>query len=240
MEREYHLYLDLSLLQKPPELNKEVILDITPLAPLSMVSELPGSYYKTLKSPSKKMLCGLFENILEWHIDAKDRKEIVKEVKKIRKKQKLEFPEVKSGSNFSPLLMEYFEVKLEMVPILLHFDDYWSKAFRRADAIVHPKGTFNLSHDLIPKKRELPRNKKKPSQVEDKSLEEFFKNNKKGYPLYYSSPTGREYISIQGKYQFKIGMEALLYQMMKEKLASVNIAHLGNSEGWVDIKIQEI
>ena len=47
--------LDLSILEKAPELTKEIILEIEPLAPLSMVSELPGSYYKTLKSPSKKI-----------------------------------------------------------------------------------------------------------------------------------------------------------------------------------------
>lgn len=232
--------LDISILNKKPELNTEVILEIEPLAPISMVSELPGSYYKTLKSPSKKMLCGLFENILEWHIDAADRKEIIKELKRIRKKQKLEFPEFETGSSYSPLLMEYFEVKIEVLPAQCHFDDYWSRAFRRSDAIVHPKGTFNISFDLIPKKRTLPRNEKKPSQVDDKSLEDFFKNNIEGYPLYYSSPTGREYVYTNGKYKFKLAMNIMLFEMIKEKLAYINLAYLGSSEGWVDIKIDKL
>lgn len=232
--------LDLSILQKRPEPNKEVVLEIEPLAPLSMVSELPGSYYKTLKSPSKKMLCGLIENILGWHIDAADRKEIVKDIKKIRKKQKLDFPTDSSGSNYSPLLMEYFEVKLEMFPAPLHFDDYWSKAFRRADAIVHPKGTFNLSYDLIPEKRALPRNEKKRSQVDDKSLEKFFKSNIEKYPQFYSSPTEREYLFLDGKYQIKVAMDTTLYQMLDSALKYVNIAYLGNSEGWVDLNIKEL
>lgn len=231
--------VDLSILEKAPELTKEVILEIEPLAPLSMVSELPGSYYKTLKSPSKKMLCGLFENILEWHIDLADRKEIIKEVKKIRKKQKLEFPET-NGSSYAPLLMEYFDVRLEMFPSPMHFDDYWSKAFRRADAIVHPKGTFNLSYELIAQKRELARNEKKQSQVDDKALEAFFKKKKEAYPLYYSSPTGREYIFFEGKYSIKISMDSSLYQALTEKLSSVNISYLGNSEGWVDLKINKL
>ncbi|MCE7057705.1 type I-PGING CRISPR-associated protein Cas5p [Algoriphagus sp. AGSA1] len=230
----------LEILEKTPDLNREIILEIEPLAPLSMVSDLPGSYYKTLKSPSKKMLCGLFENILEWHIDAADRKEIVKEIKKIRKKQKVEFHEEGVGSNFLPLLMEYFEVKLEMFPKPIHFDDYWSKAYRRADAIVHPKGTFNISYELIPQKRDLPRNDKKPTQVDDKALERFFLINKEVYPLYYSSPTGREYIFLNGKYKLKIEIDMLLFQMLKEKLESVNIAYLGNSEGWVDVKMLEL
>ena len=49
-----------------PELDKRVVLAVRPLAPLSMVDELPGSFYKTLKHPSKKMICGLFENMLGW------------------------------------------------------------------------------------------------------------------------------------------------------------------------------
>ena len=69
--------LDISILTKKPELTKEAIFEIEPLAPLSMVGELPGSYYMTMKSPSKKMLSGLFENILEWHIDLSDRKKII-------------------------------------------------------------------------------------------------------------------------------------------------------------------
>lgn len=55
--------IDLSILKKLPELQTQAVLVIRPLAPLSMVSELPGSFYKTMKYPSKKMLCGLFENM---------------------------------------------------------------------------------------------------------------------------------------------------------------------------------
>ncbi len=85
--------LDLSILEKIPEHNLKVILEIEPLAPLSMVSELPGSYYKTLKCPDKKMLCGLFENILGWHIDSSDRKAIIKELVRLRKKQTKKNPQ---------------------------------------------------------------------------------------------------------------------------------------------------
>lgn len=230
----------LSILEKAPNLDREVILEIEPLAPLSMVSDLPGSYYKTLKSPSKKMLCGLFENILDWHIDAKDRKEIIKEVKKIRKKLKLEYSAGSSGSTYEPLLMEYFEIKLQLVPSSFHFDDYWSKAFRRADAIVHPKGTFNLSHELIAQKRELLRSEKKLNQVDDKALESFFKKKKDAYPLYYSSPTSREYICFNGNFSIKLLMDSSLYMDLSKKLESSNIAYLGNSEGWVDIKINKL
>lgn len=231
--------LDISILKKEPSLDVNVMLEIEPLAPLSMVSDLPGSYYKTLKSPSKKMLCGLFENTLEWHIDAADRKEIIKEIKKIRKKQNLSFPE-EVGSSFAPLLLEYFEVKIKKLPPFFHFDDYWSKAFRRADAIVHPKGTVNLNYELVSRKRDLQRNEKKESLIDDKALESFFKKHKEGYPLYYSSPTGREYIHLAGKYQFKLEMDRSLFQMLQKKVESVNIGFLGNSEGWVNLNIIEL
>lgn len=82
--------IDLSILKKLPELQTQAVLAIRPLAPLSMVSELPGSFYKTLKYPSKKMLCGLFENMLGWHFDNKLRLEIFKDMVKIRKKQKID------------------------------------------------------------------------------------------------------------------------------------------------------
>jgi len=229
----------LSILEKIPALNEEVILEIEPLAPLSMVSDLPGSYYKTLKFPSKKMVSGLFENILEWHIDAKDRKEIIKEVRKIRNRQKLKFPDV-SGSTYEPLLIEYFEIKLQMTSSSFQYDDYWCKAFRRADAIVHPKGTFNLSHELIAQKRELLRNEKKPNQVDDKALESFFKKEKDSYPLYYSSPTSREYICFDGHLSFKLLMDSSLYLDLSTKLEYNNISYLGNSEGWVNIKISKL
>ena len=87
--------LNLSILEKIPERNINVVLEIEPLAPLSMVSELPGSYYKTLKSPDKKMLCGLFENILGWHFDLADRKVIIGELAELRRKQAKKNPQLK-------------------------------------------------------------------------------------------------------------------------------------------------
>ena len=72
--------IDLSILKKLPEVKTQAVLSIRPLAPLSMVSELPGSFYKTMKYPSKKMLCGLFENMLGWHFDNKLRLKIFKDM----------------------------------------------------------------------------------------------------------------------------------------------------------------
>lgn len=102
--------IDLSILERLPELKMQAVLTIRPLAPLSMVSELPGSFYKTMKYPSKKMLCGLFENMLGWHFDNKLRLVIFKEMVKVRKKQKIDLKkeQVMQGSTYLPLLMDYF------------------------------------------------------------------------------------------------------------------------------------
>lgn len=237
--------LDLSILEKVPEPNLKVILEIEPLAPLSMVSELPGSYYKTLKSPDKKMLCGLFENILGWHIDLADRKSIIKELIKLRNIQVKKNPQVKfidktKGSTYSPLLMDYFEIILSVIPETRFYDDLWSKAYRRSDAVVHPKGTFNLSHNLISLKRELKRNEKNPKQIDDTTLEKFFKDNIEQYPLYYSTPTTREYVFAKGKYEIQIKIDSDLYNILLNRLLSENIGYLGNSEGWVDLKFREL
>jgi len=240
--------IDLSILKKIPELNTKVILEIEPLAPLSMVSELPGSYYKTLKVPDKKMLCGLFENLLGWHIDLADRKEITKDLSKLREKQAKNNPNIKfkdktKGSTYCPLLMDYFEVD-NIQPIFLEavfYDDLWSKAFRRSDAKgnqpTHAKGTVNIDYSLIPIKRELPRDSKNNKQVDNTALGKLYGDNIDKFPFYYSTPTNREYISMEGKYIVYIDVDAELYDMLN---MSDNLCYLGSSEGWVDIKLKRI
>ncbi len=232
--------IDLSILKKKPEPSLEVILEIQPLAPLSMVSEMPGSYYKTLKSPSKKMISGLFENVLGWHISLIQRKNITKELSKIRKKQKIDYVSRVAGSTYLPLLMEYFNINLDVIPPNAFYDDLWSKAYRRADASVHPKGTFNIDFHSISLKRGLKRNEKKPKQVEDKALEIFFKQHLGDYPQYYSSPTNKEYIVLEGNYKFQLTIDEELFSLIKKKLEFENIGYLGNSEGWVNIKIEKL
>jgi CRISPR-associated protein Cas5 len=136
--------------------------------------------------------------------------------------------------------MDYFEILLPVIPEMSFFDDLWSKAYRRADADVHPKGTFNLDYEIIPLKRQQPRDKDKPQKIDNSSLFDFFKANLESYPLYYSTPTTREYIFTKGKYQIQILMDVKLFKILSDKILSENIGYLGNSEGWVDLKISEL
>jgi CRISPR-associated protein Cas5 len=230
--------IDLTILKKEPKFDKKATLIIEPLAPLSMVNDLPGSFYKSLKSPTKKMLCGLFENTLGWHISIAQRSLIQKDLKKLRRKQKIDFSEPQNGSTYIPLLMEYFDIELVVTPPSFHYNDLWSKAYRRSDAVVHPKGTMNLSYELIPVKREKTRDEKKPKQISSKELEGLFKENLGKFPLYYSSPTSREYVSFNGCIEVSILINTELLKSIKTALQYNNHLYLGNSEGWVNLKIE--
>ena len=242
--------IDLSILKKNPRLTSTLLLEVKPLAPLSMVTELPGSYYKTLKIPNKKMLCGLFENLLGWHIDLADRKKISKDIKQLRnknlkQKKKQEsnhsnenvvlYKDYTKGSTYMPLLMDYFKVK-EAKPVIskaVFYDDLWSKAYSRTDAAkVHIGGTPNISYEIIARKNTIV------DQNESK-LNAFFKNQLGSFPMFYSSPTIREYVSVEGKYKILMNMDSELNEMLHCKVQTNNACYLGNSEGWVDLKLIE-
>jgi CRISPR-associated protein Cas5 len=230
--------IDLSILKRIPQLSQKVKLKIEPLAPLSMVNDLPGSFYKSLKSPSKKMLCGLFENMLGWHIDIADRMAIQKDLIKLRKKQKIEYIKPQQGSTYVPLIMEYFDIELVTLPPMMHYNDLWSKSYRRADADVHPKGTINLSYELIPIKREQKRNDKKPKQISNDELLNLFKKNIDKYPTYYSTPTSREYIQINSPIEIIMILDSAIFNQINESAKMNNCLYLGNSEGWINLKIE--
>jgi CRISPR-associated protein Cas5 len=256
--------IDISILKKNPVLNTKVILEIEPLTPLSMVSELPGSYYKTLKLPDSKMICGLIENLLGWHIDLADRNVIAKEMRELRKKMAkkndvVEFRDRTKGSTYCPLLMDYFEIK-DIKPVfskVLFYDDLWSKSYRRSDsADTHMGGSSNLSYGIIAKIHYM---KDKISELSDKikvekdketkkeyerqktdvisEINNFFKQNIGCFPLFYSTPTKREYIEIKGVYKIGIEMDNKLYTLIKERIMTNNICYLGTSEGWVNLNI---
>jgi len=242
--------LDLKILEEDADLTVKAKLIIEPLAPLSMVSDLPGSFYKTLKSPSKKMLCGLFENLLGWHIDIADRKEIQKDLVKVRQKGIKDKDEKKSiktqiedhqhGSTYIPLLMEYFEIETVTVPSMIFYNDLWSKAYRRADADVHPKGTINISFELVPEKRDRKRDDKKPKQIAATELLDIFKNNLGKFPIYYSTPTSREYLELKSASEIILYLDSKLYELITFSLETNNCLYLGNSEGWINLTIEKL
>ena len=232
--------LDLSILFEKPERDKSVMLTIEPLAPLSIVSTLPGSYYKSMDRPTKANLCGIFENVMGWHIGQKDRSKILKKMKATYKKtyKITDFEVETSAVGYTSLLGHLFEVGLPIIPqIVARYDDLWTQQLKHDDA-RHLKGTANLSYHLIKKKRQLPKDAK--GKISDTEYTDFLKKHNSDFPMYYTSPTPREFIVLKGNYQIKLSMSSHLLNGLGQSLQENNLAYLGTNEGWVDLSIKEM
>ena len=239
--------IDLSILKKLPELQKQAVLIIRPLAPLSMVSELPGSFYKTMKYPSKKMLCGLFENMLGWHFDNKLRLEIFKDMVKARKKLKIDLKKEQfmQGSTYLPLLIDYFDISgnisLKKFKSMFNFSDLWNKGYRRSDSNKHMNGCRNIDVSLVAERYDLFTNwKDLPSKESESKKDEWFKNNISKIPCFYTSPTPREYICLDAVMEIPLMVDVNFAELLLAEAKISNICYLGNSEGWVNIKIKYV
>ena len=230
--------IDLTILKRIPNLSESAILEITPLAPLSMVSEYPGAFYKTLSTPSKNMLCGLLENLLGWHFSDKVRKEIFSDYKKSRAKQKIKINEsdYKNGSTYLPLLNDYFEIagntQYEDFKGISFYVDYWSRYYRRGDSSKHLNGCRNISIDIIAEKHLVFKSATKEAK------EDWFKRNKGSVPLFYTTPTKREYVNIDAKITIPLTIDPDLLSLILN--TSDNLGYLGNNEGWIHFTIRQI
>lgn len=239
--------IDLSILKKLPKLKTQAVLSIRPLAPLSMVSELPGSFYKTMKYPSKKMLCGLFENMLGWHFDNKLRLEIFKDMVRVRKKQKIDLKKEQliHGSTYLPLLMDYFDIlgNISLIEFksMFNYSDLWNRGYRRSDSNKHLNGCRNIDVSLVAERYNLFTNwKDLPSKESESKKDEWFKNNIGRIPCFYTSPTPREYICLDAVMEIPLMLDVNFAELLLAEAKISNICYLGNSEGWVNIKIKEV
>lgn len=233
--------MDIKFLFKEPIMSS-VKLFLSPLAPLSMVSSMPGGHYKTLKEPSHAMLAGLFENILDLHLSVQDRKSIRKKIEadfsKAKKKGGAKFQFTETNSTFLPVLSHLFTVDLVVQPSISYFNDLWKRLYRRSDATVHPKGTPNLDHRILARKKQLPLDDK--GKIVDKEYEKLYKENIGSFPLYYSTLSDREYIKVDGEYKIKLSMSIELYELLSEKLKENDLGYLGTNDGWVSLKLEKL
>jgi len=237
------MVINIDLLFEKPEKDINTLIDIEPLAPLSMVSYMPGSYYRTEEIPTKHNLCGLFENILGWHFSEKDRKAILKRLEKNYRKKfgiKFSYKTINSAaSGYIPLVEHLFGIENPnfFKPSIEHFDDLWTQLLYR-DGYSHAKGTMNLSYELIQEKNRLP--KEENGTISNDEIGKFFNNNKDKYPFFYSAPRVREFLLIKGSYKFKLKINKHLLGALKECLLENNIGYLGTSEGWVNTNFLEL
>lgn len=221
---------DLSILFEPIELTKSVKLEIEPLAPLSMVSTMPGSYYRSLRSPTKYMLCGMLENLLGWHFSEEDRKELRKKIKKAHKNED-RFELGKAESGYIPLINHLFEVETEFIPEVINYDDVWTQHLKGRDE-RHLRGARNYHWQL----------EKEINQLEDtgKARTGYFKEHKEKFPNYYASPKSREFIVADKPYAYRINTSKKFIDLISEAIQEYrSTAYLGTSEGWVEVKIEE-
>lgn len=226
--------MDISILLSKSEMSKKIKLIIKPLAPLSMISEVPGTYYKTQDTPDKFKLCGLFENILGWHFSKMDRDKIIKQLKANYKKydKAKEFEIKQSNSSYQPLLFDFFEIAMVYKSESINYNDLWKRSFSRRDEDVHPKGTPNLNYQKL---------KEKHIFLKDSSLKDFYRNNLSYFPMFYTTPTLREYIDYMGNdLKIILKMNNNLFELLSNALLVNSSAYLGNSESWVEINIEEL
>jgi CRISPR-associated protein Cas5 len=262
--------INLDIIFQKPSLDKKVKLTIMPLAPLSMVSAIPGSYYKTDDIPDKYKICGLFENILGWHFDKEDRLKIHKKIKEHHKKEfkSSEYEPQHSASGFQPLLFNFFETGMVLKHQSYFYNDLVKMCARRTDADVHPKGTPNLDYKILKEKKwvrlkekEIEKYREEKKKLEKdkeknkdrlKELEslipkqgqgpllDLYKQNLLQFPMYYTSPSVREFAYTEGSIQISLNIHNTLYEALSLSLNNCSTAYLGNSEGWVEINLEEI
>jgi len=226
--------MNINILLQEPKIEKQVKITIEPLAPLSIVSDIPGTYYKAQNTPDKYKLCGVFENILGWHFSKNDRTKISKKIKEFnhKKLKNKSYYSSQSNSGFQPLLYDFFEIGMTFTNHGTHYNDLWKRSFSRMDADVHAKGSPNLDYPIL---------REKHNALKSEDLLSFFKKNKSSFPMFYTSPTLREYIDYAGEqFQIKLTMDTNLYSLLAIALTDNSTAYLGNNEGWVEIKIEEI
>jgi CRISPR-associated protein Cas5 len=259
--------INLKILFEKTDKTVNTMLTIEPLAPLSMVSTMPGSFYKTLAEPSKHQLCGAFENALGWHFDENfknrllgrsGRKETVrsqikKQVEAFWKKNKIEEADWESSDvGYEPLLYHLFDIGLKVKPPMIFYKDMWKQMRKRGDW-GHASGSPNLDVSLIAEKLHLlttlekleadakKEDKKKVKEDNTKTLDGFFKENKGSFPQYYTTVGNREYIAItEGVFRFQLKMTQGLFDALELAFRENNVAYLGTSESWVNFKIQKL
>jgi CRISPR-associated protein Cas5 len=72
----------------------------------------------------------------------------------------------------------------------------------------------------------------------DTDLQQWFNTNIGAFPMYYSTPSVREFIDMQGYYNVEMSFDNDLLDMLKRQLKTNNIGYLGNNEGWVNLKFR--
>lgn len=191
------MQIDLSFFIEPPEFTHRSWLEVCALAPLSMVSSQPGTYFRTEISPPVHMLYGMLENALGWHFDEIQRNELFKALQKNARKKygkKAEYKESSwlkdlpktAESGFSSLLQYHLLIEeQETDPNPLAYDDLWSMLLHsKSETFIGGSRNYDWRiEDLITRSRVQdksqpinPKTKKHPPYVSLKENKEYRKD----------------------------------------------------------------
>lgn len=237
----------LSLLNDRINLNTKAVLTVEPLVPLSLVTRMPGKFYRSESAPSHEMLYGLLENALGWHFSADDRANIVKY---LLKRHDIKPADVRvSGVGFQSVLQ--FHVQFGPVAFtqseesLQRYNDLWSQHLRTGGT-EFPGGSRNHDHLLIPLMNALARGEVKLTDSGGKTDIDSALNPQKGdtinvkafrslFPQYYVTPTLREYIVPRVAYKYLLQTSEPMARGLREMLENpVAPLYLGSNDGWVE------
>jgi len=250
MEKE----INISLLFEKPNLDKSAILWLEPLAPLSMVVSMPGSYYRSQGEPSPFMIYGMLENLLGWHFDNNIRRNILRKMKsEFSKRYKVkEFSVESSEVGYSPILQQHVKIESPalMQPQKEFYEDFWTQHLKDRDE-RHLGGARNYDLKIermvnlsktLEKKSKSENDKETKKQMTDRAKRiraVIMKRYMTYMPNYYSSPKKREFVLIKGTYGYKLNLTEGFSSLLTEAVETLSYPlYIGTNEGWVNIKLQ--
>lgn len=260
--------IDLSFFLEPPDLDTTAVLTIEALAPLSMSTAQPGTYYRSQPAPTEAMLYGMLENALGWHFPKDVRSDILADLRQAAKDElgrghpRKKEPwitgdeDAESGSGYVSLIQHHLEFEMAVLPDTTHFDDLWARHAHRKDDFeggsrtndYRVEGLYNRLKDDDHEASFVTR--KKDASVSDPEdllgdlpTDVTVRQNelKPFFPYYYSSPTQREYVIPDGPYRYRLRTTATLASQIEAALHEpVAPLYLGNNDGWVEAQLEVI
>lgn len=257
--------LDLSFFLDPPELDTYALLTVEALAPLSMTSSQPGTYYRSQRAPTQAMLYGLLENALGWHFPEDVRSDLLKQLRSAAKSELGRGHPLKetswitgdedteSGSGFMSLLQHHLRFETSATPQTMHFDDLWAR-HARGSGTEFPGGSRHYDVRLerivnLERGGDISFGDYSSYKIRDPDalpeVEEGDKVHVKAlrpqYPQYYTSPTAREYVIPDGAYRYRVATTPALHALLSNAVSDPAAPlYLGNNDGWVHAEWEEI
>ena len=253
--------MDLSFYLDPPDRSVHGAVVIRALAPLSMVSAQPGSYYQSAQAPSDAMLLGMLENALGWHLGPAERKAARKSLQKQAKTahRKTEWAgsdwltedPTGSASGFVSLLGHHLAFDgLREIPPTVSYDDLWARQAHRADDFWGGSRRYDARLEgvvgmLRSGEVKIASSKAKATHADTESVlsgvapdETVFQTAlKPHFPYYYVSPTPRGYVIPVGEYRFGASATPAVADLLAAALDDPAAPlYLGSNDGWVDAR----